>query len=675
MAIPKIITKQAIENALNYIDQNDIPEKNLSRKYMLVRGNSIYPPLYVLKIANQLLDNNDPKANYYNSVEAVNFLIKEGYKVNTLQSDFTLTITSEEVYSNDEDFNIDDLSYGEVLKPIDTYFESSNGEVKKRIRDKNEKSISNQTLPKLAMQIFESNLLGLSDEEKLNFPTCKYFKNAETIKGIYSNVEEYAKVRKGLEKLEYKTKTDEEFVIYSWSIFSHILFIQECLKRFANKGDKFILKYKTKPLNEIINERNEDDQPNGYINILVNNLMSSKNIILRGAPGTGKTYLSKQIATYIASNFKTSNYNELSKEELEQIEFVQFHPSFDYTDFVEGLRPVTLDNQQVGFELQPGIFKNFISKAKINYLDSIKEDKQFQIESNSMNKINAFFSSIDFDDNSFEIQSGNNFKITNIDEKHIYISIPSNEVSSTLKLKISILKQMLDSKLEFKLRKDLSIFLNQKFGTQENSYYFVLFKEISSINVNAPLVEKTKQKKYVFIIDEINRGEISKIFGELFFSIDPGYRGVCGSISTQYSNLHEDNNEKFYIPENVYIIGTMNDIDRSVDSFDFAMRRRFRFIEVKASDRLEMLDILDDKKELAIAIMNSINSEINKVESLNENYHIGPSYFLKLNHIGVEELWTDFIEPLLQEYIRGMYDEKEILNKLKDSYFAPLNEN
>ena len=96
-------------------------------------------------------------------------------------------------------------------------------------------------------------------------------------------------------------------------------------------------------------------------------------------------------------------------------------------------------------------------------------------------------------------------------------------------------------------------------------------------------------KKYIFIIDEINRGEISKIFGELFFAIDPGYRGRAGEISTQYANLHADPDEKFYIPENVYIIGTMNDIDRSVDSFDFAMRRRFRFVELRADERLEML--------------------------------------------------------------------------------------
>ena len=126
-------------------------------------------------------------------------------------------------------------------------------------------------------------------------------------------------------------------------------------------------------------------------------------------------------------------------------------------------------------------------------------------------------------------------------------------------------------------------------------------------------VEETvvERKNYVFIIDEINRGEISKIFGELFFSIDPGYRGVAGTVQTQYQNLIEDGDiyeNGFYVPENVYIIGTMNDIDRSVDSMDFAMRRRFAWKEIKSNDRLEMLDNLGEElKETAIKRMQSLN--------------------------------------------------------------------
>ena len=139
----------------------------------------------------------------------------------------------------------------------------------------------------------------------------------------------------------------------------------------------------------------------------------------------------------------------------------------------------------------------------------------------------------------------------------------------------------------------------------------------------------------------------------------------AGEISTQYTNLYVDPDEKFYIPENVYIIGTMNDIDRSVDNFDFAMRRRFRFVELRADERLEMLANLEDEELEAEAIrrMSALNREIAAVEDLNENYQIGASYFLKLKTLTFDQLWTDYLHPLLQEYIQGMYDEESIMNR------------
>ena len=172
------------------------------------------------------------------------------------------------------------------------------------------------------------------------------------------------------------------------------------------------------------------------------------------------------------------------------------------------------------------------------------------------------------------------------------------------------------------------------------------------------------------IIKNLTKQEISKIFGELFFAIDPGYRGKAGEISTQYSNLHSDPGEKFYIPENVYIIGTMNDIDRSVDSFDFAIRRRFRFVELRADERLEMLASLENEELEAEAIrrMAALNKAIAEVEDLNENYQIGASYFLKLKTLDFDQLWTDYLQPLLQEYIQGMYDEEGIMNRFARAY-------
>ena len=139
--------------------------------------------------------------------------------------------------------------------------------------------------------------------------------------------------------------------------------------------------------------------------------------------------------------------------------------------------------------------------------------------------------------------------------------------------------------------------------------------------------------------------------------------------------MHEDPTEKFYIPENLYIIGTMNDIDRSVDSFDFAMRRRFRFIEIRADENVAMLDSLGPlKMKEAIAKMSSLNSEIINTPDLNENYQIGAAYFLKLKDISFNQLWTDYLKPLLEEYIRGMNDEKELMKKFENAYGYPEDE-
>lgn len=139
-------------------------------------------------------------------------------------------------------------------------------------------------------------------------------------------------------------------------------------------------------------------------------------------------------------------------------------------------------------------------------------------------------------------------------------------------------------------------------------------------------------------------------------------------MSTQYANLHEDPNERFYIPDNLYIIGTMNDIDRSVDTFDFAMRRRFRFIELKADEHTGMLDSLGEKKDGAIARMKALNEEIAKVDDLGESYQIGASYFLKLGSIDFDALWEDHLEPLLHEYVRGMYGERETMKRFRAAY-------
>ena len=375
---------------------------------------------------------------------------------------------------------------------------------------------------------------------------------------------------------------------------------------------------------------------NKNINDYLDKLRKSKNLILRGAPGTGKTYLAKEIA------------KELTDGNEDQIGFVQFHPSYDYTDFVEGLRPVSNGDGAIEFKLQDGIFKDFCQKAK-----------EAQLVGGQDNFDEAWDSYLEY---------------INVTEEKEYITKTSYlSVNSRQNLSVNydsgVPGWSIPRKYVYELYKDKNYNKQEYYKSGGRTVLETLRKRFGLKDYVSP-TEVDTDKKFVFIIDEINRGEISKIFGELFFSVDPGYRGQKGSVSTQYANLHE-NDEKFYIPENVYIIGTMNDIDRSVDTFDFAMRRRFRFVEVTAESQLGMLDdALGDKAEEAKARLRNLNAEIEKVQELNSHYHIGPSYFLKLEEVDFdyELLWSDYLKPLLEDYLRGSYEEDEILNTLKKAY-------
>ncbi len=224
------------------------------------------------------------------------------------------------------------------------------------------------------------------------------------------------------------------------------------------------------------------------------------------------------------------------------------------------------------------------------------------------------------------------------------------------------------------------------------------FKSFCRMIVEANDAKKPNEPKdmYYFIIDEINRADLSKVFGELMYGLEESYRGKDNRFDTQYQNLPTYRYDKkenkavkiendvfadgFYVPENLTIIGTMNDIDRSVETFDFALRRRFTWVEIKANDVMlnSVTEInINDKgtddiskiaekitaiKEKIIAMNNVISGDTGKSLGLNESYHIGPAYFKNLfdedDNDNLEIIFSERIEPLLREYVRGRSADK-----------------
>lgn len=411
-------------------------------------------------------------------------------------------------------------------------------------------------------------------------------------------------------------------------------------------------------------------------------LEANKNLILTGAPGTGKTYL----ATAIAEAMEAEH------------EFVQFHPSYDYTDFVEGLRPTPPDkNGNIGFERKDGVFKTFCKRA-------INDFKDF----GNTSSFESIYQSIVSDIKTGKLQSyqtskGESYPLR-INEKGRIVyreKSPRPEKEENIKLMYNYLVKNNQFDLSSYSRDDfwnLIKKLSKNTKTIDYVEYGWILQELLNRTPPKNLVNKNsklgfnEKKKYVFIIDEINRGEISKIFGELFFSIDPGYRGEKGSVKTQYQNLITDESDPFYngfyVPENVYIIGTMNDIDRSVESMDFAMRRRFAWEEIKANENTGMLDELQEMKSEVVETMKRLNAAIwdedtgTGIEGLNAAYHIGGSYFGKIQLYINEEhsnknaayrhLWGNHLKVVLFEYLRGTANATENLKMLESVYY---NEN
>lgn len=337
----------------------------------------------------------------------------------------------------------------------------------------------------------------------------------------------------------------------------------------------------------------KNENVNDIVKIVEEAIPKNKQVIFTGAPGTGKTYTVRKFV------------KEHTQDES-QYKFVQFHPSYDYSDFVEGLRPVvTKDSPDPTFVRLDGTFKQFCRSIVEKELETFCSGFRDLSAPEKRAKLKEYY-----DDNAV------------------------------------------------------------KKGTSQG-----------------------EETVYYFLIDEINRADLSKVFGELMFGLEESYRGIENRFDTQYKNLKTYQVDPdtgiaspmafdcfadgFFIPHNLHLIGTMNDIDRSVESFDFALRRRFRWIDVKANKIMESsLKAMGvpDPEDIArrASNMNCCLSESDF--GLGEAYHIGPAYFKSMSageklKEDLKEVFSHRIEPLLREYTRGQdaQDVEELIQKCKDT--------
>ncbi|EAJ5123517.1 AAA family ATPase [Campylobacter coli] len=470
------------------------------------------------------------------------------------------------------------------------------------------------------------------------------------------------------------------------------------------------------PLNEI-QDRNDLSKSNNKEIRNDGSEMSNKkenknlslNQILYGPPGTGKTYHTIDKALEILGENLESRDRDEKKAKFDeyvkdgQIVFTTFHQSYGYEEFVEGIKPMMnneANSQEIQYEIKDGIFKDICNRALENYENSNLNTEELREKIKLREKVEKFLNRLLETNEPISKTKGGNFFINSFNNNTIEIySEDVERFDGIFKLSLSTFITLLKSNIEFNSAVEMfkKVF-DRDYADRTHTYYFNLVNKFKEYEKQAVL--KTEDNKissnslnsYIIIIDEINRGNVSKIFGELITLIEPSKRiGESEElkVTLPYSG------KKFGVPKNVYIIGTMNTADRSITSLDTALRRRFEFVEMMPNSDLlnnvfickdvenpnEDEDYLGDdaKTEGFAEILQNILISINKrIEFLlDREKTIGHAFFMseavkfnKNNWIKPDEYEEDWyvlsisklksifqnkIIPLLQEYFYNDY--------------------
>jgi 5-methylcytosine-specific restriction protein B len=332
-------------------------------------------------------------------------------------------------------------------------------------------------------------------------------------------------------------------------------------------------------------------------------------------------------------------FETIKKEK--RVEFVTFHQSYSYEDFIEGFRPN--ENGEIELDKKGGIFKRISDRARENLEESKKENIELKEEITFQQKLDSFIEKLEN-----EIEKNGYYQITDsayinsIDDDAFRYNIRRDNPTYKydLRMKFEDLfefeKNKVSSRQDVKKLETINALANQ-----HATYYFKVFNEIilntKSIKINENEIQRTEQKNFYIVIDEINRGNISKIFGELITLIEEDKRDSY-EVTLPYSK------EKFKIPSNLYIISTMNSTDKSIATIDIALRRRFTFLKMKPNINLV--------PQIAKELFTKLNDHIEK--TINEDYKLGHSYFMKIEDEDDLAFVKEYkIKPLLEEYFYG----------------------